>query len=218
MPGRPANLGGRRSLPALPARVSTALVLEAVAVLFSIVAVTLQVRQHPWGWPLTLVGVTLYAWIFWNIRLYADMGLQAVFFAQGVYGWWFWLHGGTRREEAPVRRMGVQGWVGTVAVVAVGTLALGSALARWTDAALPYMDSFLSVTSLTANLLLARKVLENWMLWVFADVLYIGMFIYKGVFLTAGLYVVFLGLATAGLLEWWKAWRAQSAGGEAIPA
>lgn len=195
---------------------STALLIEALAVLFSIVAVTLQVRRHPLGWPLTLIGVTIYAWIFWDIRLYADMGLQAVFFAQGVYGWWYWLHGGREREEAPVRRLDARGWAWTLVAIGVGTTVLGSGLARWTDASLPWMDSFLSVTSLTANLLLARKILENWMLWIFADVLYIGMFIYKGVYLTAGLYVVFLGLATAGLLGWLRVWRTERAGSHAI--
>ena len=189
---------------------SPTLMVEILAVGFSIVAVALQVRQHPLGWPLTLIGVTAYAWIFFGLKLYADMGLQVVFFSQGVYGWYFWLHGGDQRAEAPVRRLGQRGWLATLTVIGLGTLLLGSMLGRWTDASLPWMDSFLSMTSLTANFLLARKVLDNWALWVFADILYVGMFITKGVYLTAGLYVVFLILAAAGLRQWLQAERSQA--------
>lgn len=196
---------------------SLGLAIEILAVGFSIVAVSLQVRQHPWGWPLTLVGVSAYAWIFFGLKLYADMGLQVVFFSQGVYGWYFWLHGGRDHTEAPVRRLTPAVRMATVAAIGAGTLALGFGLSRWTDAALPWMDSFLSVTSLTANFLLARKVLENWMLWIFADVLYIGVFINREVYLTAGLYVVFLGLASAGLVQWLRAER-QSASTAGVPA
>ena len=202
-----------RPRPHTRVHVDTAFWIEAFAVLFSIVAVTLQVRRHPLGWPLTLIGVSIYAWIFWDIRLYADMGLQVVFFAQGAYGWWFWLHGGREQTEAPIRRLDGRGWLITLIVIAVGAALLGYGLERWTDAARPWLDSFLSVTSLTANLLLARKVLENWMLWIFADVLYIGLFIDRGVYLTAGLYVVFLGLATAGLMAWLRAHRLQTEAG-----
>lgn len=176
--------------------------VEVVAVVFSLVAVILTIRKNVWCWPAGLVGVTAYLLIFRDLRLYADMGLQVVFFVQGIYGWYYWLRGGVDHTQAPVRRLGRRALLGTLGVVAVATVLLGAGLARWTDPSLPYLDSLLAVTSLTANMLLARKVLESWFLWIGADVLYVGMFIFKGVYLTAGLYAVFLCLATAGLVRW----------------
>jgi nicotinamide mononucleotide transporter len=182
--------------------VSAATIVEAVAVGFSLAAVILTVRKNVLCWPAGLVGVTAYLWIFREIRLYADMGLQVVFFAQGVYGWYFWLRGGEDHTPAPVRRLGVRGLATTMITLALATVVLGGALSRWTNASLPYLDSLLAVTSLTANMLLARKVLESWILWIGADALYVGMFVVKGIYLTAALYVVFLGLASAGLWRW----------------
>lgn len=176
--------------------------VEAVAVGASLLAVVLTVRKSVWCWPVGLVGVAAYFVLFARIRLYADMGLQVVFLAQGVYGWRYWLRGGAGATPAPVRRLGASGLVPVALAVGAAALLLGGALARWTDASLPYLDSLLATTSLAANGLLARKVLESWWLWIVADVLYVGMFAAKGVFLTAGLYAVFLGLATAGLLRW----------------
>ena len=181
---------------------STEATVEVVAVLFSLAAVVLTIRKNVWCWPAGLVGVTAYLWVFRALRLYADMGLQVVFFVQGVYGWHFWLRGGENHTPAPVRRLGKNSFFVTLLTLGIATIVLGAGLSRWTDASLPYLDSLLSVTSLTANMLLASKILESWFLWIGADVLYVGMFVFKGVYLTAGLYVVFLGLACAGLSRW----------------
>jgi nicotinamide mononucleotide transporter len=186
---------------------STPLLLEAFAVLSSIVAVSLQVRQHPWGWPLTLVGVTAYAILLMDDRLYGLVGLQLVFFAQGVYGWWFWLHGGRERQEPPIRRMGSGEWLSVIAAIGLGTAGLGWSLSTWMESALPWPEATIFALSLTANLLLARKVLENWILWIAVNVLSIGVFLYAGRYLSAGLYLAFLGLAIAGLLQWTRSWR-----------
>jgi nicotinamide mononucleotide transporter len=176
--------------------------LEIVAVLVTIVAVWLTARQVIWCWPLALVSVTLYAVVFYQAKLYADMGLQAVYFVLALYGWWAWLHGGEDRGEL---RVTVARWrfrIGLVLLGAVSGCLLGLVLHRFTDASLPFMDSTLSSFSIVAQWLQTRKILEAWLLWIALDVVYVGMFVYKGLFLTAGLYAVFLWLAAVGFVSW----------------
>jgi len=176
--------------------------LEIVAVAVTVAAVWLTARQVIWCWPLALVSVTLYAVVFFQARLYADMGLQVVYFVLALYGWWAWLHGGDDRSEL---RVTVARWrlrIGLVVLGAVSGCLLGVLLHRFTDASLPFMDSTLSSFSIIAQWLQTRKILEAWLLWMALDVFYVGMFVYKGLFLTAGLYAVFLWLAAVGFVSW----------------
>jgi nicotinamide mononucleotide transporter len=176
--------------------------LELIAAITGAISVWLSVRQNIWSWPTAIVNVVLYALVFWNARLYADMGLQVVYAVLSVYGWYEWLYGGEGHTHLRVTR--TTGPVGArlVLVAAVGSAALGTVLHRTTDAALPYMDSFLSSTSLVAQWMMTKKLLENWLVWIAVDVLYVGMFLFKGLYLTAGLYAVFLALAVRGYLDW----------------
>lgn len=177
--------------------------VELAAVLFSLLSVVLTIRKRVSAWPVGLLGVAAYFVVFQGARLYADMALQVVFFAQGVYGWYAWAATGTTEEDPTDIRVLSPGERGTVMLaVLAATLLIGTGLARFTDASLPYLDSLLAAMSLTANLLLARKVLENWALWIAADVLYVGLFAGKGLWLSSGLYAGFLVLATLGLLRW----------------
>jgi nicotinamide mononucleotide transporter len=176
--------------------------IEILAVVFGIVSVYLSTREHIWSWPTALVNVTLYFVVFLEAKLYADMGLQVVYFALSLYGWYEWLYGGEHRTELHVSRatrtLGVRlAVIGVASAVIIGTL-----LARFTDAALPYLDSATTSTSLVAQWMMTRKILENWAVWVAVDVVYIGMFIFKELYLTAGLYAVFLVLAVMGFRQW----------------
>jgi nicotinamide mononucleotide transporter len=149
-----------------------------------------------------MVSVTLYAVVFYQARLYADMGLQAIYFALAVYGWWAWLHGGEDHGEL---RVSLASWPARIGFLLLGTVCgflLGLTLHRFTDASLPFMDSTLTSFSIIAQWMQTRKLLEAWLLWLAVDVFYVGMFLYKGLFLTAGLYAVFLYLALLGLVSW----------------
>ncbi|MDQ2971039.1 MAG: nicotinamide riboside transporter PnuC [Acidobacteriota bacterium] len=176
--------------------------LEIAAVLFGIVSVYLSVRENIWSWPTAIVNVTLYIFVFFRARLYADMALQFVYIGISVYGWYEWLHGGRGKGELAVSR-------GTrrlaIILVGIGILAtglIGAVLSRYTNAALPWLDSMTTATSLIAQWMMARKILENWIVWVAVDVVYIGMFLYKSLFLTALLYAVFLVLSVTGYFRW----------------
>ncbi|HUQ82893.1 MAG TPA: nicotinamide riboside transporter PnuC [Gemmatimonadaceae bacterium] len=177
---------------------------EILAVVFGIVSVYLSTREHIWSWPTALVNVALYFIVFFEAKLYADMGLQVVYFVLSLYGWYEWLYGGENRTELHVSRtsraLGVRLLVVGVASAAI----LGTVLARFTDAALPYLDSATTSTSLVAQWMMTRKILENWIVWAVVDVVYVGMFIFKKLYLTAGLYAVFLVLAIMGYVQWKK--------------
>ncbi len=176
--------------------------LESAAVLFGIVSVYLSVRENIWSWPTAIVNVTLYVFVFRGVRLYADMALQFVYIVVSLYGWYSWLHGGRGRTELPVSRGRPRLWLALAALGVLMAAGLGAALSRWTDASLPFVDASTSTASLIAEWMMARKLLENWIVWVAVDVVYIGMFIYKSLYLTAFLYAVFLALAVMGYVQW----------------
>jgi nicotinamide mononucleotide transporter len=184
--------------------------LEAVAVLFGIVSVFLSVRENIWSWPTAIVNVSLYFALFFESGLYSDMGLQAVYFVLSVYGWYEWLYGGKDHSALSVSRTPRRVW-GVVAVVALVVWAsLGRLTSGLPGVSLPYVDASTTTTSLIAQWMMTRKLLENWVLWTIVDVVYIGMFMYKGLYLTAFNYAVYLVLAVMGFFAWRKSLRSVS--------
>jgi nicotinamide mononucleotide transporter len=176
--------------------------LEIVAAIFGVVSVFLSVRQNIWSWPTAIVNVGLYIIVFYGSKLYADTGLQVVYVVLNAYGWYHWLYGGKNRTELAVTRTRAPVAAILVALVAAGTAVIGTFLSRNTDAALPWVDAMTTSTSLAAQWMMTRKLLENWIIWVAVDVVYIAMYIYKSLYVTSGLYLVFLILSAMGYLEW----------------
>lgn len=181
--------------------------LEVSAVLLSALAVWLTVRQNLLCWPLGLVSVLLYAWIFFDVKLYSDMLLQLVYAVLQLYGWWQWARGGARHDGRRVSRLDARQLSLSLAIGAAGSLALGYLVASHTDAVVPWLDAGLTAFSLVAQVWMAQKRLECWPLWILLDVVYVGLFISRDLYLTAVLYAVFTALAVAG----WKAWRQPAA-------
>jgi nicotinamide mononucleotide transporter len=178
--------------------------LEHVAVACGLANIYLTVRQNIWSWPVGVVMVSLYMYIFFNAKLYSDAGLQVFFLVMQFYGWYHWTRGPVEhaRSLSPVTRLGTKGWVLTVAGVVTGAALLGTAMDRLTDAALPYPDALTTMLSVVAQFLLTRKILDNWTLWIVADVIYVGIYTSKALYWTAGLYVVFLVLCIKGYRDW----------------
>jgi nicotinamide mononucleotide transporter len=175
---------------------------EIAAAAVTLLAVYLTARQVIWCWPLAIVSVAMYGVVFFHAKLYADMGLQAVYLVLAAYGWWAWLHGGADRAELHVSKVAAGVGVLVTTIGAAGGAGLGLVLDRWTDAALPFMDSTLSSLSVVAQWMQTRKLLEAWLLWIAVDVSYVGMFVFKGLIVTAGLYAVLLCLAVLGYWKW----------------
>ena len=125
--------------------------LELVAAITGAISVWLSVRQNIWSWPTAIVNVVLYALVFWDAKLYADMGLQVIYAVLSLYGWYQWLYGGEGRTELRVTRTAPRLGALLTVIAAAGSAVLGALLRHTTDAALPFMDSFLSSTSLVAQ-------------------------------------------------------------------
>ena len=178
---------------------------QAVAALFGLLAVWLTVRESVWCWPIGLVNVGLYFLVFDEARLYANMGLQAVYVALCLYGWYAWLHGGPDKGVLHVSRTPRWAMVLLAVLGAAGALALGLILRHHTDASLPFWDSATTSYSLVAQWMQTRKWIENWWIWIAVDTVYVPMFLYQELYPTAALYAVFLALAMMGLVQWKKA-------------
>jgi nicotinamide mononucleotide transporter len=177
--------------------------LEGIAVAFGLLSVWLSTRENIWSWPTALVNVGLFTVVFYRARLYADTGLQVIYFLLSLYGWYQWKFGGENRTELRVSRLTPRLALALGALGAAGSLALGTLLQRQTDASLPFLDSTLSVFSLIAQWMMTRKILENWALWIALDVVYVWMFVaLKSLHFTAFQYAVFLVLAAMGLRDW----------------
>jgi len=151
-----------------------------------------------------IAAVLLFIVIFYQVRLYSDLILHIVYVFLQIYGWHHWLFGGQGRDRLPVTvlasfKLGI--WV---IACASGALLWGHLMARFTDAALPYPDAFTTVASLIAQWLLARKRLDAWYFWIAVDIAAVGIYFSKGLFLTTGLYAVFLLLAVTGFFTWKK--------------
>src|SRR5262245_52855436 len=178
--------------------------LEHIAVACGLANIYLTVRQNIWCWPVGIVMVTLYIYIFFEAKLYSDTGLQVFFLVMQFYGWYEWTRGPVEhaRSLSAVTTLSRRGWILTSAGVLAGTVGLGGVMRYFTDASLPYPDAFTAMLSVIAQFQLTRKILDNWTLWILADIVYIGVYSIKSLYWTAGLYLVFLVLCVQGYREW----------------
>lgn len=174
------------------------------------ICVWLVVREHMWNWPVGLANNVFFFVLFFKGRLFADMGLQVVYFGLGVYGWLNWLFGGEQKGALRISRATRTEWLGLLVTVPLAVCGLREVLLVINGAA-PFWDSLTTVLSLAAQYLLCRKRLENWYLWIAADVIYVPLYLSRHLPLTAALYAVFLGMCLVGLWEWKKQLLAKDA-------
>ena len=182
--------------------------LEIIAFVLSIAMVLANLRVNPVGWPLAIVSSLLYALLFADSKLYGEAALQLVFIVLAGWGWWQWLYRRADRHGDGGQALQVQmlntrqRLQATAATLAAWPL-LGLLLQHVTDSDVPFLDALPTVGSITGQLLLGRKRVENWAVWVGVNVVSVGLFATKGLWLTVLLYAVFVVMAMAG----WRAWR-----------
>ncbi|HEY7774972.1 MAG TPA: nicotinamide riboside transporter PnuC, partial [Kineobactrum sp.] len=172
-------------------------------------------------WYAAFGSTAIYLWVFWEVNLLMESALQLYYLAMAVYGWQQWRGGGRPvgsdlAGDAPEPGLAISSWRPRSHLYAVGAvLALsaisGALLARFTDAALPYLDSFTTWGSILTTWMVARKVLENWLYWLVIDAAAIYLYLERGLMLTAGLFMVYLVIVVFGYLQWQKHYRAQFA-------
>lgn len=182
--------------------------IEWIAAAFGFANVALLVRRSVWNYPFGLAMVALYVLIFWEARLYGEAGLQVFFFAAQLWGWWLWLRVGAQDSAVPVGWLSLTQRLAWAGGIALGSTGLALTMHRFTNASAPFIDGPITVASIAAQILLALRRTENWVLWIAVDVVSIGLYLWRGLYPTAVLYVAFLVLSVMGLQQWRKAAQA----------
>ena len=189
--------------------------IELIGVFTGFLCVILAAANKIWNWPVAIISVVLYIYIFYNAQLYADMGLQFYFLGTNIYGWYFWSKRPDTEIKTPVVSISLKEVIWSLLIVLTVTPGLGYLLIRlspvlhYKPAAYPYLDSFCTACSLVAQFFLARKVLENWLIWIFVDIIYVGIYIAKGLQPTAIMYAGYVIIALLGYLDWRKDYKKQ---------
>lgn len=181
---------------------TTQFVVETLAAVLTLGCVWLTSKRMILSWPVGIAAIVLYAMVFFDFKLYADFGLQFIFLAQSLYGWHNWTNNRVSKTRTSVTRLSSLNRVISVGAILLMYVIIAYVLIHHTDASVPYVDSYLTATCIVANFLLSRRAIENWILWIHADVLYVGLFAYKGLYVSSALYLILAVLAVRGLMEW----------------
>lgn len=178
---------------------------ELLGFLTGVINVWLLTRRNVWNWPFGLSNNALYIAVFLSSGLYGDAALQVLYIVLGIYGWIHWwrsARGNAESRAVAVTKTTLATWQWLIPTTIAGALILSWFLDRFTDSTVPVWDSATTSISLAATFGQARKLLESWWLWILADLIYIPLYIYKGLWLTAGLYLIFFAICIVGLREW----------------
>lgn len=183
-------------------------ILEWIAVIAGFLCIFLAAKESIWNWPVSVVSVTAYAFLFFREAMYGDMTLQVYFLFTAFYGWYYWLR---KKKEInkPISKLTAYQLAIAILFIVVLSLFLGWFMATYTNSNVPYADGFCTSVSFVAQFLLTRKILENWLLWIFVNICYVPLFIYKHLNLSALLYIILVAIALKGYLDWKKTYREQ---------
>jgi len=182
-------------------------VLEWIAAGLGLINITLLIFRSVWNYAFGIASVAIYIFVFFESRLYAESGLQVFFVLAQVWGWYLWVRIGDDNNRVPVRWLDWQSRVVWITVTAALSLNLGWLMHRYTNAAMPFADSAIAGASVAAQILLAYRRIENWVLWIAIDVGAVLLYIDRGLYPTAGLYGGMLVMSLFGLKEWVEAER-----------
>ncbi|WP_298674529.1 nicotinamide riboside transporter PnuC [uncultured Sphingomonas sp.] len=179
--------------------------LESVATVLGVACVALAARRSMWTFPTAIGSVVLIGFVVFEARLYSDALLQGFFVAANCYGWLNWLRSKEKSGEVLVERMSAASRLRWAIGWMIATIAWGAAMHLFTNAAYPWWDAAIAIASVAAQLLMARRLIENWLIWIAVDVASVPLYLAKGLYLFAGLYVIYLALACWGLFDWHRA-------------
>jgi nicotinamide mononucleotide transporter len=176
--------------------------LETAAVLFTLLNVWLTVKENIWCWPTGIVGVTLYGFVNYEARLYSNTALQVIYLVLSIHGWYEWLHGGAHKTPLTITRASRR----TLALCLVSAVVISAVLLlvlrATTGAALPVWDASTTAFSLVAQWMMNEKLVENWLLWLAVDIVYVPIYAVRSYNMTAALYAIFCLLAWKGYVDW----------------
>lgn len=178
--------------------------LEIIGTLIGLVYLWLEYRASIYLWIASIIMPAVYLFVYYDAGLYADFGINIYYLLAAVYGWWVWKYGNKEKqgEELPITRMPRGKWKMAAAMYLVFQLLIAWILIRYTDSNVPWCDAFTTALSMVAMWMLARKFLEQWLVWIVVDVVSVALYLYKGLFFTAGLYALYAIIAVYGYWNW----------------
>ena len=175
---------------------------EACAVLLAIAYLLLAVRENILCWYCAFFSTLIYIYLFWNVSLLMESALNVYYLVMAVYGWYQWRHGGDKKHGASIRVLGFKKNAYCILTIALLTLVSGWILSSSTEAAWPYVDSFTTWGSVLTTIMVARKILENWVYWLIIDSVSIFLYIDRGLYLTALLFIAYVVIVIFGFFHW----------------
>jgi nicotinamide mononucleotide transporter len=181
---------------------------EILGTVFSLIYLYFSIKQNIWLWPLGLISSAIYVYIFLNAGIYADMALQVYYVVISIYGWYRWSRGAnsekTGTTDLPVRKTDELTAGYLLIITSVLFIVISQILLRYTNSQIPYWDAFTTATSITATWMLAKKYIEHWLIWFVVDLVSSGLYVYKNLYFTVFLYLVYTAMAIVGYLQWKK--------------
>ncbi len=183
--------------------------IELIGAILGLLYIFFSIRQHILTWATGLLTSVLYTVVFFQSGFYADMGLQVYYVFISIYGWYFWLKGEKKtdqggEQQVPVTKTKKRVLVISGIVTLLIFLFLIFILKRFTDSTVPVMDSLTTALSITATWMLAKKYIEHWLIWIFVDFFSAGLYVYKNLWPTVVLFIVYAVMAIIGYIEWKK--------------
>jgi len=178
--------------------------LEILAVFFGILSVWFARKENIWVYPTGIINVLIYVYLCFFAGLYADMAINGFYFVMSVFGWYNWSRRDESLQHVPISSLGMKQWFFYSLLIVIAFGIIYYVLLNFTDSTVPLFDSFTTSLFIVGMWLMAIKKIENWLLWIFGDLLVIPMFSIKGLAFTSIQYIVFLVLAVMGYMEWRK--------------
>ena len=184
---------------------------QTLALIFGIIYIILSVKENIWCWITGLISSALLVYVFFISKVYADMGLQVYYVFVSIYGWLNWLYGGKSKKHNDLKisrtnvKQGIILFITTVLLFVI----IAYILVNYTDSDIPYWDAFTTAASFVATWMLARKLIEHWLIWIIVDAISVGLYIYKEIYGPLILMAVYTILAVIGYIQWKKSLQKQ---------
>lgn len=177
--------------------------IEVTGVVLSVVYLLLSIRQNIYLWPVGLLSAVMYIIVFYEAKFYADMGLNGYYFVISIYGWINWSGANRKKEtELPVVRAGTRRAISLTGIAILLFFILGFLLDHYTDSPIPYWDALTTSGSIVATWMLTKKILEHWIIWIFVDLVSMGLYVYRGLYPTVILFGIYTVMAVVGYTQW----------------
>ncbi len=185
--------------------------IELLGAIFGTIYIYFSIKQKILTWPTGLLTSILYVYVFFSSKFYADMSLQLYYVGISIYGWIYWIKGKktVSTKKVAVTQITKHTLLLLIPITATIYFIILQILLNYTDSPVPYMDSLTTAFSIVATWMLARKIIEHWIIWVFVDLFSAGLYIYKELWPTTILFVIYTGMAVLGYIQWKKDLQAE---------